>query len=98
MLATIEPTPKFWESLNDARKRIREKIHFRRPTIRKNPSLLWQGGNDYLLKEGQNTAWIQIDDHCVYVRRTSKGIAIEIIKYDGKGNLEVVDEIGIVTW
>jgi hypothetical protein len=98
MLATTNPIPKVWETLNDARLRIKEKIHFRRPNIRRKPALSWQGGNDYALKEGQNNCWVQIDNHSVYIRRTSQGIAVEIIDHKEGGELDTVAETGITVW
>ena len=96
MLAVTNPVPRWWETLNDARRSIRDKIHFRRPTIRRNPALKWQGGNDYRLENGHNTTWIQIDDHSVYVRKTEKGIAVEIINHGEGGELITVAEAGIL--
>lgn len=98
MLATLEVIPRWYEALNDARRRIHDKIHFRRPVLRRNAALEWQGGNDYRLKEGQDTAWVQIDNHSVYIRRTTQGIAAEIVAHREGGELQTVAETGIVTW
>ena len=96
MLARTNPIPKIWETVNDARFRIREKIHFKFKHLRKNPALHWNGGNDYTLKEGYSSCWIKIDNHCIYVAKTSKGIAVEIISEEDQGVLETIAETGIV--
>ena len=74
----------------------RFKFRPRMPTFRRCPALKWQGGNDYQLLKGQDTAWIQIDDYSVYVRRTKTGIAVEIIDHKEGGELDTIAETGII--
>lgn len=98
MLKRSNPIPKWYESINDARIKAKEKLHYKFKHLRRNPALLWKGGNDYEIKEGYSSCWIKIDNHCVYVAKTSKGIAVEIIEEEeGTGFLETKAEIGIVT-
>ena len=91
---------KWYETAKDAQDRLKDKIRFkarlpmmdRQYFVRNSPPLIYNGVNDYMLKEEQDSAWIDVDDNLVYIRRTTKGVAVEIIAVDSNGCLETIAE------
>lgn len=35
-------------------------------------------GNDYVLREGETSCWIEVGDICVYIVRTDEGVAVDL--------------------
>ena len=89
------PTPQLpWESFEDAKRALREKIHYVRnhPKFSKDkPYLNHIGGNDYSLKEGCDSVWIGVDEYVIYIRRNEKAVSAEIINMDDASKLISTD-------
>ena len=94
MLAKSHIFPRSWESLDDARKALREKLHYVRGRwghkIKK--CLTCNGGNDFTLNEDRDSVWIQVDDFIVYIRRNEKAVVAQIMTDDNEtGKLVELD-------
>ena len=42
------------------------------------PVLIANGDNDYILREGDNSVWITVDELSVYILRTKAGVRVDI--------------------
>ncbi|MBT7755642.1 MAG: hypothetical protein HN726_05645 [Candidatus Magasanikbacteria bacterium] len=86
MLSQFPITPRPWESLNEARKALREKLHYVRGRwgFKTKESLTYNGDNDFTLNEGQDSVWIQVDDFIVYIRRNENAVVAQIMTDDNE--------------
>lgn len=99
MLGKLPISPRPWESLNEARKAVRDKLHYVRGRwghkIKK--CLTYNGGNDFTLNEDSDSVWIQVDEYVIYIRRNEKAVTAEIINPDGLNKLDAID-IAVGYW
>ena len=98
-----------WESYEDARKSVREKLHYVRGQwghkIKKGwqwgrkyeNCLTYNGGNDFTLNEDSDSVWIQVDNYVIYIRRNEKAVTAEIINPDSLDKLDAID-IAVGYW
>jgi hypothetical protein len=93
MLIKTEIQANPWELIQEARKTIREKLHYVRGKwgnkIKK--CLTYNGGNDFTLNEDSDSVWIQVDEYVIYIRRNEKAVTAEIICPDDTGKLDAID-------
>jgi hypothetical protein len=95
--STVPTRP--WETLWDAVRSMKDKrIHFHNPfKLKGPPALKHEGGNDYAFKEGVDSVWINVNGVMVYIRRTDRTVACELIMVTGDGEYSVIREFGIDT-
>jgi hypothetical protein len=75
MLSKSITVPKAWETMLDAKKRIRDKLHL--PKMFKSFALKHHESNDYELIG--SSVWIKTQNHVVYIRQLeNNGTAVEI--------------------
>ena len=94
MLGKFPISPRPWESLNNARKALRDKIHYVRGGggYKIEKCLTYNGKNDFTLNEDSDSVWIQVDDFIVYIRRNKKAVVAQIMTDDNEtGNLVELD-------
>jgi len=81
----------WYESAEDAQVRMADKFKHRSPfslKFRRFPSVLkYKYENDYVMRKGSRSIWINIDDKLIYIRRLDKGVAVEIIHIQDDGEL-----------
>ena len=95
MLEKTHIVPRPWESLNEARMALREKLHYVRGRWghKIKECLTYNGDNDYTLNEGQDSVWIQVDDFVVYIRRNENAVVAQIMSDDNE--MEKLEEIDV---
>ena len=94
MLATSNVSPRPWESLNNARKALRDKIHYVRGGwgCKIKECLTYNGKNDFTLDVDHDSVWIQVDDFIVYIRRNENAVVAQIMTDDSDtGKLDELD-------
>ena len=98
---TIKVTRNWYESAKDAQVRLTDKLKHRSPfslKFKRFPGVLkYKYENDYVMREGSHSIWINIDDRLVYVRRLDNGVAVEIIHVQGDGELVKETECASLT-
>ncbi len=90
MLSSITDIAKeSWETVKDARLRIKDKIHFPGPPY-KSRKLADDGRSDYCFKKDTNSVWIKIKDYHVYLRKLDNGVSAEIIVINNDGEFKTI--------
>ena len=95
MLGKSHVTPRPWETLNNARKALRDKLHYVRGGggLKIKECLTYNGKNDFTLDEDSDSVWVQVDDFIVYIRRNENAVVAQIMSDDNEmGKIEEIDE------
>ena len=58
--------------------------------------LVHDGENDYTMPEGENSCWITVDQHSVYIVRRAKSLRVELFR-NGVEDLQPLKSMSVTT-